>query len=35
MLDLSEKTKNSDSICDLDAIIEQQEEFVPANDMVV
>ena len=25
----------SDSICDLDAIIEQQEEFVPANYMVV
>ena len=25
----------SDSICDLNAIIEQQEEFVPANDMVV
>ena len=25
----------SDSICDLDAIIEQQEEFVAANDMVV
>ena len=24
-----------DSICGLDAIIEQQEEFVPANDMVV
>ena len=27
--------KVSDSICDLDAIIEQQEEFVAANDMVV
>ena len=25
----------SDSMCDLDAIIEQQEEFVAANDMVV
>ena len=25
----------SDSICDLDAIIEQQEEFAFANDMVV
>ena len=25
----------SDPICDLDAIIEQQEEFVAANDMVV
>ena len=25
----------SDSICDLDAIIEQQEEFVAADDMVV
>ena len=25
----------SDSICDLDAVIEQQEEFVAANDMVV
>ena len=25
----------SDSICDLDAIIEQQEEFVAANDMIV
>ena len=27
--------KVSDSICDLDAIIEQQEEFVAADDMVV
>ena len=34
MLDLSEKTKFL-TICDLDAIIEQQEEFVAANDMVV
>ena len=25
----------SDSICDLDAIIEQQEELMAANDMVV
>ena len=35
MLDLSENSKFIDFICDLDAIIQLQEEFDAADNMVV